>query len=66
MEAELNRNTEMPEVKKEVYGASDPYVGHDPILFDSNSSYRERTMSVTNTELCMDESMSTSKFVANG
>ena len=35
---------------------SDPYVGADPILFDSNSSYKERTMSVTNTEMGLDDS----------
>ena len=42
---------------------SDPYVGADPILFDSNSSYKERTMSVTNTELGLDESMTCSKML---
>ena len=42
---------------------SDPYMGADPILFDSNSSYKERTMSVTNTELGLDESMTCSKMI---
>ena len=42
---------------KDSVADSDPYVGQDPILYDSNSQRYERTLSITNTEMCMDESM---------